>query len=203
MSCLLMNTDKQVMRDHMLEQLRRMSPGERAQESLRICRLIEEQDWFRSAQMMGAYLPLSREVDIMPLVEGMMASGKFVYLPCRRAHQACYAWSRYAVELEPGPDGVDQPVADDPPATDALDLVLVPGLAFDTCGMRLGRGGGYFDRLLADTRTMKVGVAFSCQMVDRVAAVEHDVPMDAVVTPEQIFNVNRTMNIKQKTSGRN
>lgn len=64
------------------------------------------------------------------------------------------------------------------------DVALVPGLAFDTCGGRVGRGGGYYDRFLAQFGGRKIGVCFACQLVDRVPMEPHDAAVDAIVTED-------------------
>ncbi len=70
-----------------------------------------------------------------------------------------------------------------------LDLVLVPGLAFDRSAHRLGRGGGFYDRFLATPglRAFKVGIAIDEQLIDKVPMESHDVPLDAVVTDSSVF----------------
>lgn len=77
-------------------------------------------------------------------------------------------------------------------ATD-LDLVVVPGVAFDVCGGRLGHGRGYYDRLLAQVRdqTVLVGAAFECQIVAAVPMEDHDVRMDFVVTQSRTIECRR------------
>ncbi len=68
-----------------------------------------------------------------------------------------------------------------------VDLFIVPGLAFDKQGHRLGRGGGYYDRLLAGVKGVKIGLAYSCQMTDKLLHLEHDVGMDFVVTDQDLI----------------
>mmetsp|Transcript_7128 Transcript_7128/g.6109 ORF Transcript_7128/g.6109 Transcript_7128/m.6109 type:complete len:154 (-) Transcript_7128:32-493(-) len=73
--------------------------------------------------------------------------------------------------------------------TDSLDLILVPGLAFDENCQRLGRGKGYYDRYLSRwmSRPVLIGVAFECQIVDRIPVSRSDVPVDYVVTESRII----------------
>jgi 5-formyltetrahydrofolate cyclo-ligase len=89
--------------------------------------------------------------------------------------------------LEPA---ADLPVVD--PAT--LDLVLVPGVAFDRRGGRLGFGGGYYDRLLPTTPALRVGVTYDCCLADELPCSEHDQRMDWVVTPTQEIHCTPTTN---------
>jgi 5-formyltetrahydrofolate cyclo-ligase len=90
-------------------------------------------------------------------------------------------------DLEPGPYGIRQPIEDKAKelGIEGLDMVIVPGVAFDKNNNRLGRGGGYYDRFLGDlsARTLKVGLAFDFQMVDSLPTQEkQDVPVSCVLT---------------------
>ena len=83
--------------------------------------------------------------------------------------------------LRPGALDIPEP-AGEPTALDAIDAVLIPGLAFDRLGGRLGYGAGYYDRTLANYRGMRIGVAFAMQVVDRLPQLDHDVPMHFLLT---------------------
>lgn len=97
-------------------------------------------------------------------------------------------WVAGPDELVKGRFGILEPPASAPVADpNGLDLILVPGVAFDREGGRLGRGRGYYDRLLAGTSAFKVGVCFDWQIVPEVPREAHDIRMDAVVTPSNFF----------------
>ncbi len=89
--------------------------------------------------------------------------------------------------LEEGPFGIRQPCANSESiAPDQVDLVIVPGIAFDPCGRRVGYGGGYYDRLLPRMRQATlIGIAFDGQITDRVPEEPHDAPVSVVVTPSR------------------
>lgn len=91
-------------------------------------------------------------------------------------------------DFEEGPLRLQQPVASSERVLPGdLAGVLVPGLAFDRSGRRLGRGGGYYDRMLSGLNVFKVGIAHACQMLPVVPAATHDVRMDAVVTEQTVI----------------
>lgn len=93
------------------------------------------------------------------------------------------------IELIPGPLSIRQPSQSSPRvAHDEIDLVIVPGLAFDETGARLGYGGGYFDRLLPLLRPdcARIGIAFDEQLLPSIPAEEHDQHVDVVVTPSRV-----------------
>lgn len=93
--------------------------------------------------------------------------------------------------LVPGPFGIPEPAPEArvPVPIDSLDMVVVPGLAFDPYGCRLGWGAGYYDRLLAGIRpqTPIVGLAFECQIVPSIPFLAHDVRMSAIVTEQRVI----------------
>lgn len=97
-------------------------------------------------------------------------------------------------DLAPGFRRIPEPPRDAPAvALEAIDLIAVPGLGFDAEGRRLGQGGGYYDRLLADPRrrAVTVGVGFACQIIDRVPVDGHDVALDVVVTERGVAGRGR------------
>jgi len=97
-------------------------------------------------------------------------------------------------QLIPGPLSIRQPAVDAPRvAPDEVDAVIVPGVAFDESGARLGYGGGYFDRLLPTLRDdcLRIGVAFDEQLLEEIPAEEHDAYVDVVVTPSRTIRLRR------------
>ena len=89
--------------------------------------------------------------------------------------------------LELGSFHIEEPVGDDLVDPSVLELIVAPGVAFSRKGGRLGRGKGYYDRLLADTKATKIGVAYHFQLLDEIPLEPHDIPMDIVITDRAIF----------------
>ena len=93
--------------------------------------------------------------------------------------------------MEPGRFGIREPKPQvgTPQAIADIDAILVPAVAFDRRGYRVGYGGGYYDRFLPELRgrAVRVGLAFACQLVDSVPAGAHDVPVDFIVTETEII----------------
>ena len=91
-------------------------------------------------------------------------------------------------QLVPGAYGLPEPGRDCPEiAPEAIDVVLVPGTAFDAGGGRMGYGGGYYDRFLSANRCTAAALAYECQVIRRVPTEAHDVPMDYIITPAGIL----------------
>ena len=137
------------------------------------------------AQTIMAYYSLPDEVNTHDLIDDLVAEGKTVLLP-RVTGDETMEVRRYTgrADLQEGAYHILEPVGE--PFTDlsAIDLILVPGLAFDAAGHRLGRGRGYYDRFLHSKNRpycVKIGVCFDFQKVDEVPVDAHDMAMDRVV----------------------
>jgi 5-formyltetrahydrofolate cyclo-ligase len=158
----------------------------RAAASAAACALIEEQPVWQKAHSVLFYAPVPEELDIWPLVVRTLATGRTVCLPrfdpTAKRYVACQI--RRLSEVLNGRFGIREP--GDQCAVfllERLDLVLVPGMAFDAQGRRLGRGKGFYDQLLTVVSGAKCGVSFDEQILPEIPVEPHDVLMDYVVTP--------------------
>lgn len=134
------------------------------------------------AQCVATYWPMSGEVDLRPLMTALVARGQTVALPVVVAADQPLHFRRWwpDMPLEGGPLHTVHP----PPSAGDCDpdLVLVPLLAFDRRGFRLGYGGGFYDRTLAERPTCRaIGIAFSGQRVTHVPRLPHDRPLSAIL----------------------
>lgn len=168
-----------------LEQKRRvLTPEQVEQDSADIMARIEQLPAFQQANTVMVYYPIHNEVNLMPLVHKYCQEKTFVF-PITH---------RNSIEIRPydgdenmkrGKFGVPEPQT--PTWEDSVDLILVPGVAFDHQLHRIGRGGGYYDRFLKDQRhATKIGVAYAFQLKKKT--IPHnwfDVRVDGVVTPLQ------------------
>lgn len=145
--------------------------------------------------LIAAYLPMGSEMDLRPLMETLVKRGHKLCLPVCLAEDAPVIFRHYAMgdTLAADAMGIDAPV--NAAETVQPDVVLVPLLGFDTSGMRLGRGGGYYDRTLAELRARRdilaCGVAFHMQMVDKCPSAPHDQALDAVLTEDGLTQFER------------
>jgi len=165
--------------------LEKISPAVRAVESIELCDRLEAQ--LQSARTILFFAPLPDELDVWPLLEKFLAAGKICALPGFDPAAQNYSARRVvnlATDIAVGKFGVREPVsscADIPP--EQFDLILVPGVAFDWNGNRLGRGRGFYDRLLAKTSGLKCGVGHDFQLIGKVPAEPHDAKVNFIVTP--------------------
>ena len=147
-------------------------------------RLVTQAVW-REAQAVLLFYPMALEPAVWPLAEVAWRAGKVVALP--RHDQATNSYVAARIndvegDLAPGRFGIREPRPECPPVN-RLDLALVPGLGFTLDGGRLGRGRGYFDRLLAAIPGFKCGVGFDCQVALELPLQPHDVRLNCILTP--------------------
>ena len=179
--------EKAKIREAIRATLGRIEPAERGVASAQAAKRLTGQSIWSSARTILFYSPLEPELDLSPLMSEALSAGKRVALPAFERPIGVYTArlvqnptaglqrGHFGI-LEPGPDCPEIP-------RKQLDLILVPGVAFALNGHRICRGGGYYDRLLAETPGVKCGIAFDEQIQDEIAAEPHDVVMDFVVTP--------------------
>ena len=186
-----MQTDIQQAKAALRKQIRGalqiISPATRNAMSAQIRDRLKEQAVWKNAGSVLFFAPRPDELDLWPLLEEALAGGKIVALPrfnpAGKNYVACRVQNLRS-EIAPGEFGIREPAARCAGIPlDRLDLILVPGVAFDWHGHRLGRGKGFYDRLLAGTRGVKCGIAFDEQMVNEVPAGPSDVRMNFTMTP--------------------
>ena len=151
--------------------------------SSRLVRQLGTWPRWQAAQTIAAFSVLPGEPDALDPWPG----DKRIALPRVVGDELIFHWATDRAELLPGKFGIPEPCAEASPAGNEFDLILVPGLAFDLRGGRLGRGKGYYDRFLAGVRGLRAGVCFDDQIVESVPIDPHDLRMDFVVTPSLIY----------------
>jgi len=161
-----------------------LSPEARLSASARICEALAER--FTGDAPLLAYLADEREVDLDGLIRSRLARGQRVAAPrCDWDRGTFLPAALGSIEdVEVRRHGVREPREGVVIAPDDLCAAIVPGVAFDRLGGRLGRGGGFYDRFLAGLPrgVARVGVCFDSQIVDRAPRGAHDVPVDALLT---------------------
>lgn len=151
-------------------------------------RLLELPDVMR-VRTIFCYVSHGSEVGTHALIRGWLAEGKRVQVPGFDLEERFYrpVWLQdFDHDLAPGKLGILEP-RKFAPAEDAADIAIVPGVAFDAQGHRLGHGKGYYDEMLRSFGGMKIALAFDCQMQPEVPATDCDVPMDVVVTETAVY----------------
>jgi 5-formyltetrahydrofolate cyclo-ligase len=184
---------KASLRQQVRARLHALTSEEREAASREICSRLRQQMIWKSAGAILFFAPTADEPDIWPLVEESLAARKTVGLPRFSFERSGYVAgqvSDLARDIRIGRFQIREPVGACPELElSRFNLILVPGVAFDRKGRRLGRGQGYYDRWLRDARgAMRCGVAFEEQWLADIPVVEHDITMQLVVTSTGVFN---------------
>lgn len=177
------------LRRQLRQQRQQLSTAARQANSAAICHHLLAALWFRRARRIGCYLATDGEPDLQPLLP-LLAPDTATWLPVIDTLTAqalrFRRWSA-GMPLTRNRFGIGEPAAADSTPLWSLDILLLPLVGFDRHGQRLGRGGGFYDRALADLarrpqRPILVGVAHDFQECDSLPAAPWDVPLDRVVT---------------------
>jgi 5-formyltetrahydrofolate cyclo-ligase len=178
---------KRLVRVQFLKKLRTKPPAERVTDSEAICRRLLEAPIWEETRSVLFYAPMAEEPDIWPAFLHLARRGYTVALPGFDSDQRGYVAREVRDpdrEVGMGYYGIREPMGSCPVyPINLLDVVLVPGVAFDLGGRRLGRGAGYYDRLLTGVRGTTCGVAFDEQISGELPVESHDVHMNCILTP--------------------
>jgi 5-formyltetrahydrofolate cyclo-ligase len=183
---------KAQIRSRMRSIIRGMSDEQRRIASSNACARLCGLEAFEHAGVVMMYMPLANEIDITPAALRCFQRGKSVCVPkvdwARGEMNPVEITSLDDHVLDCDEHGLRSPKICRPVLPTTIDLVVVPGLAFDPQGNRLGRGGGYYDRFLRRLKpgVTTVGLVFDQQIIDAVPAEESDVAVDIVVSDRRV-----------------
>ena len=163
-------------------------PAEKAAFSARIAEAVLQSEAFRRASNVFIYVSLPGEPETRPLLLETLRQGKALYVPkCLKRPEMLAVRIRGLEELAPGPFGIPEPPAPAPYAAPRLDLAVVPCVGVTPEGVRLGHGGGYYDRFLSGSAAVRLCLCFSSLVCLALPREAHDVPMDLVATERGLF----------------
>lgn len=182
-----MAEQKAAVREKIRAVLSELTRTQRDDAAVELCaRLIEQPEW-KNARSVLLFAPLADEPNVRPLLHSALAGDKLTALPRFNAasgHYEAAVVSDLSKDFVEGKFGILEPAAACPIADlKRLDLILVPGVAFDWQGHRLGRGKGFYDRLLSAVSGKTCGVAFDQQLVSTLPVEPHDVRLNCILTP--------------------
>ena len=173
---------KKELREYIRQQKRSMTMEQIQRKSARLGELFVSTEAYKQADTIYGYLPYNQEVRTIPILERALADGKRVAVPKVYGETMKFIYMTDLARVEKGFGGIPEPVADEPVAEDTKALVLMPGLAFDREGHRIGYGGGFYDRFLQEEPNHPtVALCFDFQMLPEIQTEEFDVPVDLVL----------------------
>jgi len=182
---------KKELRGQILKQRESFSPEWLNKNSAQIHSNLKSLPAFDKAKIIHTYVDWKNEVRTQSLIAELLETGKRVIVPVvdKNADQLKHSEIKSLSDLEPGAFGIMEPKQNPETKVDieTLDVILVPGVAFDTTGHRLGYGGGYYDAFLKQTTVLKIALGFEFQIVEKIPTREEDEKIDILVTEKRIY----------------
>lgn len=179
---------KNTIRKQVLEIRNKLSDADVDRFSGDIFRNLKENDFFKASTHIMIYLDFKHEVKTDPIINYCLINGKKVYVPIciPETHEIAISRITSLDELQSGHFGIREPFPEYLRLADSrlIELVLVPGVAFDASGNRIGFGAGYYDRFMKRLKpgAVKAALAYSFQVVDMVPSDKYDIPADYIIT---------------------
>ena len=174
--------NKKEMRAIIRAQKRAMTEEQIVSASRNLGVLFRNSELYKNAKSIYGYLPYNQEVRTVEMLEQAIRDGKRVAVPKCYGEEMRFIWLDDLTQVAPGYANIPEPIADEPIADDTTALVLMPGLAFDPQGHRIGYGGGFYDRFLAEEPNHPtLALCYGFQMVEHLETEAFDIPVDQVL----------------------
>ena len=173
--------NKTELRRMIREKKRAMTPAEIDEKSARLGELFRASEAYRNARSIYGYLPYNQEVRTTPMLRQAQLDGTRVAVPKCYGDEMRFIWLDDLSRVEKGYANIPEPIDDGPIADDPTALVLMPGLAFDPQGHRIGYGGGFYDKFLAKEMHPTLALCYDFQMLDHLETEQFDIPVDTVL----------------------
>ena len=176
---------KNSIRQYMLTKRRALSPAEVESRSLQVQKSFLQSDEYCCTESLVLYAPIRNEVDTAELRRHAISMGKRVFYPVVDGDVLIFRQFRSSDDLSKGTFGIDEPVKTCPIcAPEDIDIIVIPGVAFDLKGSRIGYGKGYYDKtlhLLEGTGKL-IGFSYDFQLLNEIIGEPHDVAIDVIFT---------------------
>lgn len=174
--------DKTELRREIRARKRAMTEAEIEERSAKLAQLFFASRAYQNAKTIYGYLPYNQEVRTVPMLERALKDGKKVAVPKVYGEEMKFLYLDDLNAVAKGYAGIPEPIADEPVAHDETALVLMPGLAFDPQGHRIGYGGGFYDKFLAaEPSHPTLALCYEFQMLPKLDVEDHDIPVDMVL----------------------
>ena len=177
--------DKIQLRGYIRNKKREMTDEQITKTSQRLGEQFYKHPLYVNAKTIYAYLPYNQEVRTIPILKQALHDGKRVAVPKVFGEEMKFIYLDDFSMVEKGYAGIPEPISDEPVANDKTALVLMPGLAFDMDGHRIGYGGGFYDRFLAmEPNHPTLALCYDFQVFSHLDTEEFDIPVDCVISAE-------------------
>lgn len=174
--------DKKALRQSIKEKKRAMTQEEILAASRQLTQKFLETPQYHNAKTVYGYLPYNQEVRTQELLQRALDDGKRVAVPKIYGDEMRFVYLQDLTQVEKGYSGIPEPIADEPIGDDPTALVLMPGLAFDPEGHRIGYGGGFYDKFLSvEPDHPTIALCYEFQVFPSLETEEFDIPVDVVI----------------------
>ena len=179
--------DKKAMRREIAQKKRAMTAAQIEDYSRDLAGRLYETEFYKEARSLYCYLPYNQEVRTWPILARAKADGKRVAVPKVYGDVMKFLWLDDFTQVAEGAYTIPEPIFDEPVADDAAALIIMPGLAFDPEGHRVGYGGGFYDKYLEEhPRHKLVALCYPFQLFNHLDVEDHDVPVDLVICADDL-----------------
>lgn len=185
--------NKTILKNHvrkkLLQKRQNLSKNQKIHQNKRIASFLENLDTFRKAKVIFIYVSLQDEVDTMKIIQKYLKL-KIIVVPLTNIREKkikagqIHEWD----ELQPKNYGILEPKSKKAWSWKKIDLAIIPGIAFDRQGNRIGYGKGYYDKVLNSLTCPKIGLAYHFQILPAIFSEVHDIPVDIIITDREIIN---------------
>ena len=186
------NSGKTKLRAIYLKKRLLLAPPEIQQKSRQISEKIFHLKQLESKNVIACYLVVNNEPDTQEIIGHFLKAKRSVVVPAFFENLKKYKFVRLPSlnNLKIGPYQIPQPLKLSPVDSKKVDLAFIPGLAFSEGGLRLGYGKGVYDRLMANTNALKIGVCFDFQVIDNFTSEGHDLNVNFIITEQRIIKTH-------------
>ena len=177
--------NKETVRSRMRARKALLSNDERLSAANAVYRQVEQNPAFMLAERILVYHSLPDELSTLDFIDRWHTRKRFFLPRVNGVNLDILPYDRSRLHL--GAFHIEEPDGEELTPVEDIELIIVPGVAYDRRGCRVGRGKGYYDRLLSGTKAVKIGVAYDFQLVDDIDTDEFDVPVDIVITDRNVY----------------
>lgn len=172
---------KKELRQKLIKKRKNLTEAEVVTKSSLICNKIINDERYKKCETIYCYFSVNNEVSLETLIEHALNNNKNIALPkVEKDNNIRFYLIKSLSDLAPGYYNIPEPETN--VSAPQGDLIIVPGVAFSNEGLRLGYGGGFYDRFLADNDIYSIGVCYDFQIVDEIPIMKHDIMMNQIIT---------------------
>jgi len=185
----VIKSEKSKLRQVFLKKRQSLTSYEIEKRSQTICKKIKSLAQIENKNVIACYLAVNNEPNLQNIIAHFLEADRIIVVPAFFEKLKQYKFVKLSSpnNLETGPYQIPQPSQLLPVESIKIDLVLLPGLAFSEGGLRLGYGKGVYDRLLANTNALKIGIAYDFQVIDHFVSEPHDLKVNFIITEKRII----------------